>query len=273
MVLGLLVFVCLLDVLSQKESFCPPHEETWSGQAYKYTGKDKKRPEKIGYVVAQKQREASNDHAKTGQERDSYIRTLLCDEVKGTDIALVYFTFCLVIVGWFTLRSADENTKRAERAYLVAGPFFGIPKEGVSKWMMENRASKHMFHGPWRMIVTNFGRTAAFSTKIEWGLCPEDKFPKSTPMKTVLESTGFERWRKDYMREADTIQNIFGEPNKPYQLRRIEIEDRDKYLGWIHFGRVTYIDVFKHTHYAAFAYLIGVEGSDAFGTYLSDEHD
>jgi hypothetical protein len=55
----------------------------------------------------------------------AYLKNLpawLCEEAKFTDLLLLYFTYCLVIVGWFTIRSGERSTRNLERAYLFAGP-------------------------------------------------------------------------------------------------------------------------------------------------------
>jgi hypothetical protein len=46
----------------------------------------------------------------------------LCEQTKFTDLLLLYFTYCLVIVGWFSIRSGERNTRNLERAYIFAGP-------------------------------------------------------------------------------------------------------------------------------------------------------
>jgi hypothetical protein len=42
-------------------------------------------------------------------------------EAKITDLGLVYFTYCLVIVGWFGIRSSEINVQKLERAYVFHG--------------------------------------------------------------------------------------------------------------------------------------------------------
>lgn len=44
----------------------------------------------------------------------------ICD-AKITDWGLAFFTYCLVIVGWFAIRSTKENTEVSERAYVFHG--------------------------------------------------------------------------------------------------------------------------------------------------------
>jgi len=45
----------------------------------------------------------------------------LCGEIKITDIAIAFFTYCLVIVGWFQLRSNEKTVLDLERAYVSGG--------------------------------------------------------------------------------------------------------------------------------------------------------
>jgi len=205
---------------------------------------------------------------------------LLCEEWKVTDLALVFFTVGLVVVGWFTLKSADENTKNADRAYLVAGPLFGIPKKldgetKLERWKRKKRALKGMFEGPWRMAIINFGKTAAYSTKVEWGFCPRDEFRTDIPVSTLLDAPDHANWRSIHMAGEVTIQDIFS-PNAddPLHYRHIEIsdEERVKYLGWVFFGRIAYKDVFKDEHFTTFSYHLIADHANSIGKSLSDDH-
>ena len=45
-----------------------------------------------------------------------------CQETKPTDLALLFFTACLVIVGWFTIVGGERNSKDMERAYIFGTP-------------------------------------------------------------------------------------------------------------------------------------------------------
>ena len=67
-------------------------------------------------------------------------KSLLCSETKGTDLALVFFTCCLVIVGWFTLRASDRNLEALERAYIFHGygPFRFSGDQATFTLMMIN---------------------------------------------------------------------------------------------------------------------------------------
>lgn len=78
----------------------------------------------------------------------SYLsRSGLCEEAKLTDVALVFFTYCLVVIGWFTVRSAERTTRNSERAYI-----FATPKLARAKTPRGNYAVEIWLH--------NYGRTA-----------------------------------------------------------------------------------------------------------------
>jgi hypothetical protein len=55
------------------------------------------------------------NHASNLTDADYSPKSLFCGETKGTDLALVFFTYCLAIVGWFTLRSSERNLAASER--------------------------------------------------------------------------------------------------------------------------------------------------------------
>ncbi len=201
-------------------------------------------------------------------------------EVKATDLLLVFFTYALVIVGWFTMRSADQNTKNAERAYLVATPLFGVPKTipalgSVDEWTMRYRPKRSMFKGPWRMAIINFGKTQAYTTRVEWGLCPRDEFTTHVPISKLLDARQYTKWRFQYLRGVVLVQDIFP-PNQeaPLHYRHIEISDEEgtKKVGWVFFGRITYKDVFKDEHFTTFSYHLMEEHADSLGKSLSDDH-
>ena len=61
------------------------------------------------------------NHASNLTDADYSPKSLFCGETKGTDLALVFFTYCLAIVGWFTLRSSERNLAASERAYIFHG--------------------------------------------------------------------------------------------------------------------------------------------------------
>jgi len=101
-------------------------------------------------VVVQKHQAESDKEPTSASDKDivRLLSDLLCD-AHFTDIALVYFTYCLVIVGLFTLRSGERTSRDLERARLSGGPLPGtiaIFPNDITKFVIG---------------VTNTGRTTA----------------------------------------------------------------------------------------------------------------
>ena len=68
-----------------------------------------------------KQREdAGQSKEQTAIDDDGWLRKAVC-EARLTDVALVFFTYCLVIVGWATMRTTDVGARQIERAFLFLG--------------------------------------------------------------------------------------------------------------------------------------------------------
>jgi hypothetical protein len=279
---GVVGFFVLLALGQWRLSFCKPPHNVRAASSYEYSTQDYRRSEIFIPVTSSDQKAAGNKGNPQGDDR-YYLPEILCGEIKFTDLLIALFTYYLVIVGWFTMRSADENTKNAERAYLVAGSLFGIPKEipadELGKWKMKNRAEKGMFNGPWQLAISNFGRTVAISTKVEWGLCPKDvfleaikDFDDTNAVSSLLDSPKPEHidWRSKHMKETSVTQNIFAPTTEPYHYRQVEVTERK--IGWVVFGRLTYKDVFKDTHYTTFAFHLTDQHAEAVGKSLSDDH-
>jgi hypothetical protein len=200
-----------------------------------------------------------------------------------TQVLTSLATILLVIVTWMLVSATkrlaeiagqqDISAKRQERAYLVAGPFLGIPHEStfdskLTEWVRDHRAEASMFHGPWQMAVYNFGRTAAFSTRIEWGVCPPEDFDVNVPVSTYLDDT---HWCSRHRRPLIETENIYS-PGVRHHVWQVEIPSRDDVVGYIHFGRITYQDVFGDVHWTTFAYCIGPEHSSALPKSLTRGH-
>jgi hypothetical protein len=71
-------------------------------------------------VATQKQKISSGEECTYAHDKDivGLFSDLLCD-VHITEIALVYFTYCLVIVGWFNMRSGERTSAIFERPYVT----------------------------------------------------------------------------------------------------------------------------------------------------------
>ena len=76
----------------------------------------------INYSFAAQQQQTNNENGVTSKSWKEYLEgSGFCDEAKITDLALVLFTYCLVIVGWFGIRSGERNTEATERSYFFLG--------------------------------------------------------------------------------------------------------------------------------------------------------
>src|SRR6266571_91157 len=98
---------------------CEPQSNEWTSENYQDSKSTYYGPKKHGHIVTKKKPYPEGHDANAAQKYWYDLGELFCSEIKFTDILIALFTYCLVVAGWFTLRSADENTKNAERAYLV----------------------------------------------------------------------------------------------------------------------------------------------------------
>jgi hypothetical protein len=69
----------------------------------------------------EKEPRAQRQDASENENKKSWSRSVLCD-LKITDIAIAFFTYCLAVVGWFTIRSNEQTVMNLERALLAVGP-------------------------------------------------------------------------------------------------------------------------------------------------------
>jgi hypothetical protein len=83
---------------------------------------------------------------------------------KGTDLGLVYFTYCLVIVGWFGIRSGEQYTVAIERAYLFLGN--SLPRFRNRRIYFE-------------LATTNTGRCPGIMKEIRYAFVQRDELPNN----------------------------------------------------------------------------------------------
>jgi hypothetical protein len=90
---------------------------------------------------------------------DMRLTLIALDSVKKpiTDLALLLFTSCLVIVGWYSIRSGERTQKDSERAYVFATPRIDFKQTTAG--------SGNIFV---EIMLDNFGRTPA-TIKIIYG--------------------------------------------------------------------------------------------------------
>jgi hypothetical protein len=97
----------------------------------------------------------------------SHALPFFCD-AKITDLAVAYFTYCLVIVGWFGIRGSQKAAEIVERAYLSPG--YGLMIEDRS----EVRVGIHLG-------VRNTGRTVGILKIVHHALSLKSSMLIQTP--------------------------------------------------------------------------------------------
>jgi hypothetical protein len=265
--IGFLAWVVLPLIV--REVKCSPEDQTaWHVQSYK-SAADQKGAGDYYIATKKKQDNASNNKAGTKNQLPAWL-DLLCDEVRLTDIFLLFLTHCLAVLGWWQLRSADVNLKTAERAYVVAGSLFGARKAGEAvDWQMEVRPKGSLFQGPWRLAIYNFGQTPGYVTHLTWGTCPREVFDENVSVsKQISDGT-----LSGHIRARIKLQYILDPTTKssPYQFRHVQLDERP--VGHVIFGKIVYQDIFREEHFSTFAYHISADYSDGIGDSISDDYD
>lgn len=269
-VLGLLVLV--VWPLKARESSCPDQPISWHVQSYKNTTQDKGQPDGPYYIATKKQKtEAGNKKGGAEDGRKSSGPEWLCEEIKITDIAVVFLTYCLALIAWFQLRNEDRNTRNSTRAFIVAGSLYGVPKDDESfayQFAIDKRPMGSLFNGPWRLVIFNFGQTAGYLTELTWGVCPRVAFDERVPVSEQIKNNTL----SGYIRARQRLQYIFDPTgHTPLQFRHVELNERP--VDQVLFGMILYKDVFGDEHYSTFAYHVTADYSDGIGQSISDDHD
>jgi hypothetical protein len=70
--------------------------------------------------ITKQQKVGSADYLFKEETINKFGESLICEEIKITDLALVFFTYCLVLVAYFQLRSNEYILKESERAHVFA---------------------------------------------------------------------------------------------------------------------------------------------------------
>jgi hypothetical protein len=163
------------------------------------------------------QKNAANHPAQTSNTKPNpRLITVICD-AKISDLALAYFTYCLVIVGWFGIRSSAENTKAIERAYLFLG-----------NGPMHFRNRRINF----QLAVTNTGRCPGIMKEIKYAFLQREALPV-TPNEV---DWAWEIMEYDWVTPTGTRRD---------KLRRVQGPIGDCFFV----ACLTYQDVFtKHRH-------------------------
>ena len=256
---GGLVFV--LFPLAARQSLCQPENVHWTVEGHRRATQGKYETAEESYFIAEKKKAQGK-----AENADESNYQWPCSEPKATDLLLVYFTYALAIVGWFTMRSADDNVRRTERAYIFGGGPYGPrkPKGSVFPRFLKGDPDP-MFNDPANfgepkcMTVQNYGKTNGFITRVQWALCPIDEFPRG---KDKLVSKIIEEWTSrppSFLRPNSKIEDVEAveymvQPtiNPPWAPYRLVTFRRSDYVDHVFFARIDYRDVFGQNHYSTF---------------------
>jgi hypothetical protein len=251
-VVASIVFVVGLPLAHK--TFCNFSETTVETQAGAQPNAKQYTPDQeVDMLFLSQKVTAQNDTNNAGSEHELPRHTWLCD-VHITDIFLLYFTFCLVIIGYFTMRSADRTVKNTERAIIFGGPIghhpnFPAPRPNPAK--------------PYSLAVgvTNYGRTIGILKEfyIEFSLIePTEKKAVYDPLKGMLIKT-----------DTGVLPGV-GEQNGFLGYASTDTA-QDQYC----YGYVKYLDIFRQPHIARFCVKIaeGPQIGDVAGTDAYNEWD
>ena len=230
-VLGLPLIVVL--PLWTKQSWCPPKEPNiWTIKGERNSADEKDHADEINNVlIAEKQKPPENESkSERNYFNNLYPPIWLCEEIKFTDLLLAYFTYCLVIVGWFGIRSAERTVRNLERAFLSVGPakitklYRGADDNGYTAPFI--RLTLHVF---------NTGRTAAVIKNI-YG-----EFSQAPPSGD----------KPVYTNGSNQITDLSIAANQSSDLTPIAFED--DFVGEQFFwGFIEYRDIFRIKHIPRF---------------------
>ncbi len=93
-------------------------------------------------------------------ERSGGVRPEIC-EVKFTDLGILYLTYCLAVIGWFTIRSNKQTVRILERALVFTAPTSIGGKKSNGSTPYGNLIWQT---GAVRVLAVNQGRTPAVVT-------------------------------------------------------------------------------------------------------------
>lgn len=266
-IVGFLLFVAW--PLRYHESVCPTQKPiAWHIDGNKYsTDKNYESSGGPRLFLPKQEQQTYQLNARAENAGENGPASLLCDELRITDVGIVFFTYCLVVVGWFTLRSSEQTARKAERAYMFCGGLFGRPKKDLPP--EQQRAEQYIhsasnYEPPWRMMIHNFGRTPGTVLKVVWGVLPKAQFDEN-----ALISDFIERPEVKKMLTIIEVREVFapmGDKAVPYR----HVQPGRKYEE-VFFGKIWYKDVFNANHFSTFALLHDKHHSTPIGGAFSDD--
>jgi hypothetical protein len=236
------VFVAFLVFpLLLRASWCEPTlKNQWGIYGNNYASQQQYASNSVPDTVVIHQQQAANQNSNSNKIYSEYLgRTGFCEDTKFTDWALVFFTGCLVIVGWFTMRSGQRETRAMERPYIFATPRIDVEASAGGNIKI-------------KIMLQNYGRTPGDIT----GIYGEISLTEPIGMKSIYENGSLRP-------NCGSVGPTLGKPvrapvtfESPYP--------KPQYF----FGYMTYEDIFreKHTSRYCVQVFLGSIGIEAAGT-------
>lgn len=109
---------CILFLFILRPLTCETASDQWTVDGYKYSTPEYYGTQKYGQAIIQKKKNSYTGNESSENKYEANFYEIICGETKATDIALVFFTYVLALIGWTTMCSAEETAKKIERAYL-----------------------------------------------------------------------------------------------------------------------------------------------------------
>lgn len=223
------------------QSLCPPKEkDVWAIEGQKQSAKDQNGTNNFrNRLIIQKQ-EPERDHQNTyADDLKDYLPSWLCGDTKVTDILLAFLTYCLVIVGWFGIRSSERTTHELERAYIFGTPQIDQSQKKVGTTFIE-------------VMLQNYGRTMG-TVEIVYGEVSLSTEPHGKPIYKNGSARVANGAIAPTLREAIRAPVTFECPT-----------DKDFFF----FGFITYSDLSRRPHVSRFCAKIFADGNgiEAAGT-------
>jgi hypothetical protein len=223
-------------------------------------------PNVIGTVVIAAPNQSSHASAKGGDAAGYNKPPLGFWDAKITDLALVLFTYCLVVVGWATMRSGERSVRMLERGFLflevVTDGAGGSPKGGIKdiKFMPDDaEVDSAVKDSDTRGAIIgvrfrNHGRTPAVITSLRSNVRYFPGTPRLTAKELKLPEGPF------VVRSGELSHEFYDGFSITYGEWKSRYDDGGIYL----IGEIFYLDIFQRPHTTGFCWKWNPFGKEFF---------
>jgi hypothetical protein len=147
-----LVLCFILPPLFREYACALSQQNTIRTEQHDGSGKQQKGPKVL--VQENKTQPANQRNYRTATLKNEYsAKSVVCGEMKLTDLALIFFTYCLFMVGIFAMRGSKHTVEELQRAHLWPGFGDHDPVTNGMKWFI---------------TVANSGQTAGVIKEINY---------------------------------------------------------------------------------------------------------